>query len=855
MSGSEFNSKASLSLNTTITSSDAIQPRRRMVRNYSLLCLDECMDEANQEYQSILTQLKTVTDNVDIFKQRDECIDLLTDAEENIKSFLVVKNTAVQQIMPLINDIPQLHSVYVFSNIKSQYEEWTTKWPKIRSVHTNIDDLCKVLQLHIKKCNQDSIAMSFITANEMISTDNLNQLEPTFMYTRIFKEILLDMKYDKQIVKQFTTYCRQHAYGSAKNIDQFENEYYTQSAIWWYTSPSFIYSMLNYALRSMESDIIINMGFFMHDLHQQIQQLHQQQLSSYQDKPFIVYRGQGLSKANFEKLQQTKAGLMSFNNFLSTSTEEDISLLFAQSASDNVDMVGILFKMLIDPRVKSVPFASIKQTSYYNEEDEILFSMHTVFRVGAIKQMDNKNQLYQVELQLTSDDDQQLQLLTERIREEGGGGTGWYALGNLLLKIGQFNKAEELYNELFDLTSDEGEKQYYYNQLGYIKSVQGDYEKAIWYHEQGLQILQKKFPSNHPELATTYNNIAVDYQKMGEYSKALLFFEKALEIREKNLPSNHSSLATSYNNIGNVYEYIGEYSKALSFFESALEMLKKTLPTNHPLLAASYNNIGAVYCKMGEYSKTLSFYEKALEIWQKTLPSNHPYFPYLYNNNGSVYHNMGEYSKALLFFEKALEIREKILPSNHPDFAYSYNNIGSVYDEMGEYSKALSSHEKALEIFQKTLPLNHPSLATSYSNIGLVYSNKREYLKALSYYEKALEIREKTLPSNHPDLAISYSNIGGVYDKMKEYSKALSFYKKAIEILQKILPADHPDLATSYYSIANVHFNMKDYSKSLTYLERTLDILQRVLPPTDLHVETVRKNVETVKEGIIKNIE
>ncbi|CAF1294577.1 unnamed protein product [Adineta steineri] len=820
MSGSEFNLRASLSSNTfmnnnktTTTSSDAIQPRRRMVRNYSLLCLVEYMDETNQEYQSILTQLKTIADNVNIFKQRDECIDFLTDAEEDIMSFLVLENTMAQHILPLINDIPQLHSVCIFSNIESQHEEWTTKWQKVSGVYTNIDDLYKVLQLHIKKCNQDSIAMSFITANEMISTDNLNQLEPTFMYTRIFKEILLDMKYDKQIVKQFTTYCRQHGYGSAKNIDQFENEYYTQSAIWWYTSPSFIYSMLNYALRSMESDIIINMGFFMHDLHQQIQQLHQQQLNSYHDKPFIVYRGQGLSKTNFEKLQQTKAGLMSFNNFLSTSTEEDISLLFAQSASDNVDMVGILFKMLIDPRVKSVPFASIKQTSYYNEEDEILFSMHTVFRVGAIKQMDNKNQLYQVELQLTSDDDQQLQLLTERIREEGGGGTGWYALGNLLLKIGQFNKAEELYNELFDLTSDEGENQYYYNQLGYIKSAQGDYEKAIWYHEQGLQILQKQFPSNHPELATTYNNIGNDYQKMGEYSKALLSHEKALEIQQKAFPSTHPSLATSYNNIGNVYEYIGEYSKALSFFESALEMLKKTLPTNHPLLAASYNNIGAVYYKMGEYSKTLSFYEKTLEIWQKTLPSNHPYFPYLYNNNGSVYHNMGEYSKALSFYGKALEIREKILPSNHPDFAYSYNNIGSVYDEMGEYSKALSSHEKALEIFQKTLPSNHPSLATSYSNIG------------------------------------------GVYDKMEEYSKALSFYKKALEILQIILPSDHPDLASSYHSIANVYYNMKDCSKSLTYLERTLEILQRVLPPTDLHVETVRKNVETVKEEIIKNVE
>ncbi|CAF1278296.1 unnamed protein product [Adineta steineri] len=321
--------------------------------------------------------------------------------------------------------------------------------------------------------------MSFLTVGEIALPENLNQLEPTFMYTQIFKEIILDMKYDKQAIKQFTTYCRQHDCGSAKDIDQFENEYHTQSPIWWYTSPSFIYSMLNYTLRSMEANTIINMGFFIHDLHQQIQQLHRQQFGSYNDKSFIVYRGQGLSKAAFEKLQKTNGTLLSFNNFLSTSTKQDISLVFAHSASDNVDMVGILFKMLINPRVKSMPFASIKHMSYYHEEKEILFSMHTVFRVGAIEGMDTKNQLYQVELQLTSDDDQQLRLLTDRIREEAGGGTGWHRLGNLLIQTGQFNNAEELYNVLLEQTFDEGGKVHYYSQLGYIKDEQGDYEKVI----------------------------------------------------------------------------------------------------------------------------------------------------------------------------------------------------------------------------------------------------------------------------------------------------------------------------------------------------------------------------------------
>ncbi|CAF0898124.1 unnamed protein product [Adineta steineri] len=665
----------------TTISTDLIQPRRPMVQNYSLIWLNEYMDETSKDYENSLIQIQTIADNVNVFKQRDECIDFLTDTQD-IESFLIVENAPAQQIMPLINDIAQLNSVYIFSNIKPVHEETTKQWRKIKSVHTNIDDLCKALQVGIKQYNQDSIAVSFVPVNEIASTTNLNQLEPTFMYTQIFKDILLDMEHNKQAIDYFITYSRQNNCSSTVIIDRFEKEYRAQSAIWWYTFTPFIYCMLNAGLRSMEGNIIINMGFLIHDLHLQIQQLHQQQVNSYHDISFVVYRGQGLSKANFEKLQKTKGGLMSFNNFLSTSTDKEVSRGFAERASTEPDTVGILFIMSIDPCIKSPPFAFIKEMSCFQEEDEILFSMHTVFRVTEIKQIDNNNLFFQVELQLTSDDDQQLRVLTDRIRREADGDTGWERLGKLLLKIGQFNKAEELYNVLLEQTSNNNEKALYYGCLGYIKDDQGDYEKAIWYYEKSLEIYQKIFPSNHPSLAISYNNIGLVCAKIKEYSKAISLYEKALEIFEKTLPSDHPHLASSYNNIGSVYYNMKEYSKALTFFEKALEIQQKTLPSNHPLLATSYNNIGALFDNMKEYSKALSSHEKALEIRQKTFPSNHPELASSYHNISLVYYNMKYYSKALSNLERALDILQRALPPTHPNINKVKEGIEIVKEEM-----------------------------------------------------------------------------------------------------------------------------------------------------------------------------
>ncbi len=119
-----------------------------------------------------------------------------------------------------------------------------------------------------------------------------------------------------------------------------------------------------------------------------------------------------MSNEEFEKMKTSEGGLLAFNNFLSTSSSEDLNL------------IGILFRIEINPLVTSTPFASLNNISYYSDlENEILFSMHTVFRIGKIQQIQNR--LWQVQLILTSsDNDEQLQRLTDHIRYETRGSAG-----------------------------------------------------------------------------------------------------------------------------------------------------------------------------------------------------------------------------------------------------------------------------------------------------------------------------------------------------------------------------------------------------------------------------------------------
>ncbi len=879
------------------TASSSTRPHRlldaRMVQNFHLVWLDGSFDETNDDCCNSIKKLQEVVLTVNTFVDVDECIDFITDIEE--KAFVVISGQLSQAIIPILQDIRQVNCVYIFCQNTVSNGKRPKEWSKAKGVFTDITSICETLKQATQECDYDSVSISYVKKTDGAAKQSLDTLDSSFMYTQILKEILLTIDFEQIHFNEFISYCRKQFVNSIteiKNIDKIEKEYHRDQAIWWYTYQCFLYSMLNRALRLMEADLITTMGFFIRDLHEHIVALHAEQYDrKNHSNSFIVYRGQGLSQADFNQLQTTQGGLLAFNNFLSTSQDRHVSLEFARRTINTSDKIGILFVMTIDSSISATPFANVKNASCYKREEEILFSMHSVFRIGQVRQIEKNDRLWQVALTLSSDNDPQLNELTKSMQEDTKGPTGWLRLGKLMIRVAQLDKAQQVFEIILDRTTDEKEKAEIYHYLGWIKNDQGkhteaitcyerslklrqktlpanhahlatcyisigivyddmgDYSKSLSYYEKALQIRQKTLPTNHPDFAQSYDNIGLVYCNMGEYSKALSYYEQALQIRQKTHPANHPSLATSYNNIGGVYENMGEYSKALSYYEQDLEISKKTLPLNHPDLATSYNNIGSVYEKMSEYSKALLSHEKALEIRQKTLPTNHPDLATSYNNIGLVYCNMGECSKALSYYEQDLEISKKTLPANHPSLATSYNNIGGVYRNMGEYSKALSSHEKALEIRQKALPTNHPDFAQSYNNIGGVYDNMGEYSKALSYYEQALEIRQKTLPVNHPDLATSYNNIGLVYHNMGEYSKALSSHEKALEIRQKTLPTNHSDLATSYNNIGGVYNSMGQYWKALTYAERALDIFQRSLPPNHPYLKSVKDNIEILKRN------
>jgi hypothetical protein len=163
-------------------------------------------------------------------------------------------------------------------------------------------------------------------------------------------------------------------------ITQFETNYCSEQAVYWYTQDTFVYRIVNKALRSGNTRLINRCRFYIRDLHQQMSYLHQ---TKYQrdivQSSQIYYRGMTLSKVDLNKLVIGK--LITFNSFISASLSRDVAMMFAGN---------VLLQIEVQNRIGLYAiFHSISDLSHFKHEEEILFSIGNVFRVEDIEKCEN----------------------------------------------------------------------------------------------------------------------------------------------------------------------------------------------------------------------------------------------------------------------------------------------------------------------------------------------------------------------------------------------------------------------------------------------------------------------------------
>jgi hypothetical protein len=189
----------------------------------------------------------------------------------------------------------------------------------------------------------------------------------------------------------FLMQCRQEYSNNRlilSKINEFELNYCSEQAIYWYTQDTFVYRIVNKALRSKNVQMINKCRFFIRDLHRQT--LHTHQIKYQRDivqPPQVYFPGLTLSPKDLDKLAVSK--LITFNSFISASSFREVAMMFADNA---------LLQIEVNNRTGlHAIFHSISEFSHFKDEEEILFSIGNVFRVEEIHWCTKKS-LWEIKL-------------------------------------------------------------------------------------------------------------------------------------------------------------------------------------------------------------------------------------------------------------------------------------------------------------------------------------------------------------------------------------------------------------------------------------------------------------------------
>ena len=697
-----------------------------------------------------LTQekLRTINDFVTFNTDLNECVKFIKHIDKET-IFLITSGAEASQLLPLVSNLRQIDSIFIFCVNKERYEYLISEYPKIIGIYVHLDELCSSIQQQIDLFDQQLETFSAFDHHQK-STKDLSKQSAEFLWFQLFHHLITLLPPNQHAKERMIDICRHYYRGNTKElslIDQFEREYRSEDAIRWYSKQSFVYKLVNKALRTEDLDQLQTFRFFVGDLSKNLA-YEQEKILLSNETILTVYRGVKLDKEEFEKLKERQAKIISTNGYFSTTRCRSKAIDFAKASTKQTDLVNVLFTIEchIQQLGKSVTYADIASLSEYPEEEEILFDLNASFRLDSIEEQDSLHLIYMSASKEGEKITKDYINLTDKETKEK---SVTIVFGQLLCNLGQYDQSQKYFEEL--LTNPDGEDIAWIEfNIGKALDYKAQWEQAKIYYNRAYKRIMKAKPVRMKDAAEAINNIGGIFYREGNYSKALDFHQRALKIREDVCPSDYAAIAESLNYIGLILDCQGQYDESVEHHLRALSFREKFYQSDHIDIAASLNNIGHTFYHQGNYDEALKYCQKALKMREKFYPFGHIDTAKSLHSIGQILERQEKYDESLDFHQRALNMREKFYPSGHFHIALSLNNIGSILDRQGQHNEGLEYCQKALEMLEKFYSSDHVSIGHALNSIGRCYKNQSKKQMALDYYQRALALFERLLPPNHP---------------------------------------------------------------------------------------------------------
>lgn len=713
--------------------------------NYEDITLIWADENLNENFDCLDTKcrLNIIVNYFKAFTDPQETIDYIQSAK-NEHIFLIVSGSLGELVLSqIINEI-QIKFIYIFCINKDKYDaELADKYDKISGIFVDKDKLFQHLTSTVRTYEKNLMTMSLFdrildTTEEQSIRHYMIENDINLEWLEAFFDILLHLPIDANLAKQdMIAECRLYYSNNLRElqrIDEFEKTYSFETVLHWYTRDSFVYRLVNKALRTLNVDIIFKFRFLIIDIYQQLKQRHTdyiKSLSTSNPAKIIrrVYRSQFMRIKEIEKLHTCIGQLICPNTFFSTSETFLLAQGFIAGGSSfecvtfQIDIPESYYQIVNEQLDYTRPFYKLDNLSQFESENEVIFSMGTLFRIVSVE----KFHIYFVCLKLETEND--------------------------------------ISSKCF----------YISNQL---ENISQNWQNRCNVEDRIL-LLTEKLPEKCKSLVIVYIKYGVFANEEGITTmETLTTYRKGFELIMKCLPDyQHTITIAMYLSLGLLYCYKGERILALEFGDAALQIAQTYLKDDADYCLVCYNYLAVIHQMEDQYIEALSIYEKMLSI---ANDYNHlSALLAIYKELSRVTSDLEDTEYEFVCLTKIAELETKLNCERKTAINYEF---ACFYKKQKNFLLGLYYYKRYFRyLLQENTHIN--DLTKSYVWIGNMYENLKYYSAAIRIYMHILLFKIRSLPFYNHSMIWKYKTVLGYLQRLLSFmdlTRVKSYFQSLI---------------------------------------------------------------------------
>jgi len=394
---------------------------------------------------------------------------------------------------------------------------------------------------------------------------------------------------------------------------------------------------------------------------------------------------------------------------------------------------------------------------------------------------------------------------------------------------------------------------------------EGGYEVGIQIFNKSLQALDTSSDAGNLKLADLYDEIVYLYKCKGDFNKAINYSSQALDIRTKILGEYNREVFNLRKSLAEMCRATNNYIKAIEHQKMVIEtQIKMQYPIQE--IYKEYKTLTMMYVESKNYDEALNCCNSAFEYYK--INSNLSHFDNPYLSLACIYAEKKNHDKVKDLCETAiknriaehvdrfeiyLKISKEYLKNRQFENAYEYGKMAidrATIDLKLRFENRSESKEKFAQSYEKSSKIHNLirccESVTLYQigcikiqktnpvepciQLSCLFAELYMHSAAMKMFEEGSMLIASLFTELNPRilepfdrLAITYANIG-LFEKVDEICG------RAIEKRRKIYNTDSSKITEIYDLLKATCENNKNFDKAKIYEQKANDIRANIGP-------------------------